>query len=153
MARAVTLSLGVVVQLDTSAATTGPADARANRACGAPFTNASVWYRFTPDRRLAFRLDMSDSDYEGGFMVFRGAPSEASMVTCGPDRLTVFAAAGVTFRRQCDGAWQPFMMELVSPTHRFGGGWAKLHLRAVSCNDVGCTRGAIEDLQTKMRHG
>jgi len=33
--------------LDTTAATTDANDAQVNESCGAPFTNNSVWYKFT----------------------------------------------------------------------------------------------------------
>src|SRR3954452_5847275 len=72
---AVALTLGDTVKQDTSQATTDQQDRQLNRFCGAPFTNASVWYTYTPSADGSFILDMSQSNYTGGFMVFAGQPA------------------------------------------------------------------------------
>ena len=94
---AIALTLGNTVKEDTSQATTGRQDAKLNQFCGAPFTNASVWYTYTPATNGSFIVDMTQSDYSGGFMVFQGAPSGRSMLACGPDSVGVDAVKGTTY--------------------------------------------------------
>jgi len=94
---AVALSLGQTVNEDTTEATTGTFDAKANQFCGAPYTNASVWFSYAPSADGAFILDMSQSDYSGGFMVFHGAPTPRTLFTCGPTTLAVRGGAGKTY--------------------------------------------------------
>ena len=84
------LHLGQTLTENTTSATTDRVDARANEACGAPFTRASVWFSYTPRTTGRYTFDMSKSDYSGGFMVFRGRPAPSSLVACG--------ATGVVFR-------------------------------------------------------
>jgi hypothetical protein len=94
---AVALSLGQTYKEDTSQATTDKIDQKANRACGAPFTNASVWFTYTASEDGAFLLDMSQSDYSGGFMVFIGKPTAGDMIACGPTELGIEASSGTKF--------------------------------------------------------
>jgi hypothetical protein len=94
---AIAMTLGQTVNQDTTEATTDAQDARLNQFCGAPFTNASVWYSYTAATDGSFLLDMSQSDYSGGFMVFQGAPSGRSMVGCGPTTLGIESTAGTTY--------------------------------------------------------
>lgn len=77
---------------DTSAATTDATDALVNTTCGAPFTNASVWFKYTDTTGAGIQADLSGSDYSGGFIITAGEPTSAeSLVACGP---TVTAAKG-----------------------------------------------------------
>lgn len=94
---AVRLHLGERVVQDTTEATTNDQDAALNAACGAPATNASVWYTYSPavDRKVV--LDMTGSSYSGGFLVFKGTPSADSFVTCGPGTIGLRARAGRTY--------------------------------------------------------
>jgi hypothetical protein len=94
---AITLSLGDTVTQDTTQATTDAFDAKLNRVCGAPFTKASVWYSYSAAEDGSFVLDMSKSDYTGGFMVFEGVPSTRSMVGCGPESIGIESQAGTTY--------------------------------------------------------
>lgn len=94
---AIALSLGQTVKQDTTKATTGPIDAEANKACGAPHTNASVWYSYSPSADGGFILDMSKSNYSGGFLVFKGAPSANTLIDCGPTQLGIKGTAGRTY--------------------------------------------------------
>lgn len=94
---AVPLTLGDTVTLDTTSATTDAVDAEANGYCGAPFTNASVWYTYTPDQDGLFVADMSESSYTGGFMVFEGTPSSDTLVNCAADSVGVSGTAGTTY--------------------------------------------------------
>lgn len=97
VAGAVAVVLGEHVTQDTTEATTTAADADLNANCGAPVTNASVWYSYTPDADGGVIFDMSSSDYSGGFLVFEGTPTADSLVTCGQFTVGFFAAAGTTY--------------------------------------------------------
>ena len=83
--------------LDTNEATTDADDAEANPAeCGAPATDASVWYEVTgADAPLL--VDVSNSDYAAGIIVSSGSPGSFALETCGPGGVLFFAAAGVTY--------------------------------------------------------
>ena len=54
---------------DTTGATTDALDASLNAGCGAPFTNASVWFSYTDPDGGGVLADMSASSYSGGFIV------------------------------------------------------------------------------------
>ena len=74
-AGAVALSLGDRVVQNTTEATTNAGDDALNASCGAPATNATVWYKYTPAVDRPFVLDKSSSDFGGGFLVFEGTPT------------------------------------------------------------------------------
>jgi hypothetical protein len=94
---ALTVTLGARVTQDTTEATTDAGDDALNESCGAPFTNASVWYEYTADvdRKVAF--DASESGYSAGLMVFKGTPSADSLRTCGPGTVGLKVRAGKTY--------------------------------------------------------
>jgi hypothetical protein len=94
---AVVLSLGDTVQEDTTEATTTPEDDALNANCGAPATNNSVWYQYSPSVDRTVVLDTSGSDYSTGLMVFQGTPTADSVVTCGPVAVGLQAEAGATY--------------------------------------------------------
>jgi hypothetical protein len=94
---AVVLSLGDTVQEDTTEATTTPEDEALNANCGAPATNNSVWYQYSPSIDRTVALDTSASDYSTGLMVFQGTPTADSIVTCGPVAVGLQAQAGATY--------------------------------------------------------
>jgi hypothetical protein len=94
---AVALALGDHISLDTSEATTTADDATLNDVCGAPATDASVWYTFTAADDGGVVLDASASDYSAGFMIFEGAPTQDSMITCGPLTTGIGTSAGTTY--------------------------------------------------------
>jgi hypothetical protein len=83
--------------VDTTEATTDADDANANANCGAPATEASVWYAFTPASSTGVSVDVSASDYSAGVIVVTGSPGSFSLVTCGPGFVSFSAAAGVTY--------------------------------------------------------
>ena len=58
-------ALGFSQQLDTTEATTDADDAQLNASCGAPATDASVWYSFTGSD-AGVVVDVSQSDYSAG---------------------------------------------------------------------------------------
>jgi hypothetical protein len=106
---AVAVSLGDTVAADTTEATTTAADGDLNATCGAPSTDASVWYSYTAAADGGVVLDASASDYSAGFLVFEGTPTADSVVSCGPGTVGFSASAGTTYNimvidDQSDGA-------------------------------------------------
>jgi hypothetical protein len=91
------LHVGDRVVQDTSEATTTPEDSALNANCGAPETNASVWYKFSPRVNRKVRLDGTTSGYSNGFLVFVGTPRADSLVACGPGVVGLRARAGKTY--------------------------------------------------------
>lgn len=96
-AGAVALSLGDHLTVDTTEATTTAADDDLNANCGAPATDASVWYTFTAAADGGVILDASASDYSAGFMVFEGTPTADSLITCGPQTVGLGVSSGATY--------------------------------------------------------
>jgi len=96
-AGAVALHRGDHVVQDTTEATTDALDEAVNENCGAPETNASVWYQYSPvkDRRVV--LNASHSSYSTGVMAFKGLPTPDSLVACGPGAAALHAKAGKTY--------------------------------------------------------
>jgi hypothetical protein len=94
---AVSLTLGQTYKEDTTKATTDSQDADLNQVCGAPFTNASVWFTYDAAADGTVLADMTQSDYTGGFMIFEGAPTQDSMLTCGPQSLGFEATKGTSY--------------------------------------------------------
>src|SRR5690348_429183 len=52
----------------TTSATTDATDAALNAGCGAPATNASVWFVYTPPTDGAVIIDVSNSSYSAGII-------------------------------------------------------------------------------------
>jgi hypothetical protein len=91
------LHLGDHVEQDTSEATTNAQDDELNENCGAPATNGSVWYKYTPTVDRIFVLDVASSDFNAGALIFEGPPTADSLVACGPEVIAVRARAGKTY--------------------------------------------------------
>lgn len=107
----VTGSLPFGDSLDTTEATTDADDVEANDLdfCGAPATDASVWYELTAAADSSILVDVSGSTYSAGVIVATGSPGSFSFVTCGPGAVAFFASSGETyailaFDDQLDGA-------------------------------------------------
>ena len=82
--------------LDTTEATTDADDAQLNTNCGAPATDASVWYALEgTDQGVV--IDVSQSNYTAGVAVGVGSQGNLDLVTCGPGAVGFFAAAGTTY--------------------------------------------------------
>ena len=96
-AGALPLQLGDRVVQDTSEATTNPQDEALNAGCGAPATTASVWYSYSPDQDREVVLDVTESDYSGGIMIFSGTPTAGAVVACGPGLVGLRARLGTTY--------------------------------------------------------
>jgi hypothetical protein len=103
--------------VDTTQATTDADDTAANANCGAPATDASVWYAFTPATDGGRIVDVSGSDYTAGVIVVSGTQGSFNLEACGPGTVEFFGSAGVTyylllFDDQADGAGNGGMLNL-----------------------------------------
>jgi hypothetical protein len=83
--------------VDTTEATTDADDAAWNASCGAPATDASVWYSFTSASDIGVLVDTAGTDYTAGIAIVTGSPGSFATVACGPDAVGFFAAAGETY--------------------------------------------------------
>lgn len=95
--RVVIGSLPFSSSVDTSAATTDANDVEANANCGAPATDASVWYEFVAPTDGQVLVDVSASDYTAGVIVVSGTPGSFVLERCGPGSLGFIATTGVTY--------------------------------------------------------
>jgi hypothetical protein len=96
-ANAVTVSaLPFSDSVDTTQATTDADDAQLNSSCGAPATDASVWYTLQGTDSPVV-VDVSASNYSAGVLVGTGAQGSLSIVACGPGAVSFYAAAGTTY--------------------------------------------------------
>jgi hypothetical protein len=100
--------IGFSEVLDTSEATTDSDDAQLNTNCGAPATDASVWYTID-GTGTGVVVGVSSSDYTAGVAVGVGSQGALDLVTCGPGAVAFFADTGTTyyvlaFDDQFDGA-------------------------------------------------
>jgi hypothetical protein len=107
--------------VDTTEATVGALDANMNAECGAPATDASVWYQMTPASDTTLLVDVSASSYSAGVIVATGSTAAFSVVTCGPDAVAFFAESGVrytilAFDDQLDGAGNGGTLEITVDT-------------------------------------
>src|SRR5947207_8039058 len=69
--------------LDTTQATSDAIDEDANAQCGAPATEASVWYSFASAADQTVVADVSASSYSAGVIVVTGSPGAFNVVACG----------------------------------------------------------------------
>lgn len=90
-------TLGFNEQLDTSEGTTDADDAQLNATCGAPATDASVWYAFTTTVDTRVAVDVAISSYRPTVLVGVGTPGNLQTVVCGPLAVAFFATAGTTY--------------------------------------------------------
>lgn len=95
-AGAIPATIGFNEVRDTTAATTDADDAQLNATCGAPATDASVWYAFTASDANVV-VDVSKSTYSAGVLVGVGSEGNLQTVACGPGAVAFFAAAGTTY--------------------------------------------------------
>jgi hypothetical protein len=92
---ATTVTLGISDVVNTTEATTDAVDAQANDVCGAPATDASVWYSRSVAVDTGVIVDVSASDFSTGVLVVVGSPGALETVACGP---AFSAVAGTTYR-------------------------------------------------------
>lgn len=93
---ATSVTIGYSETLDTTEATTDADDAQLNTNCGAPATDASVWYMLVGTGEGVI-VDVSASDYGAGILVGTGTPGSLDIVACGPDGVGFFAETGTTY--------------------------------------------------------
>lgn len=93
---ATVVTLGFSETLDTTQATTDADDAQLNSSCGAPATDASVWYQIV-GTDAGVVVDVSSSNYSAGVLVGVGTPGNLSTIACGPGSTAFFASAGTTY--------------------------------------------------------
>lgn len=93
---ATTVTVGFSEVLDTTEATTDADDAQLNESCGAPATDASVWYAIEGTGATVI-IDVAASDYTAGVLVGIGTQGSLKTVACGPDAVAFFAEAGTTY--------------------------------------------------------
>jgi len=90
-------SLPFDTTVDTSEATTDADDTEANVVCGAPSTDASVWYSYTAATTGVVIVDVSSSSYSAGVLVMLGSPGSFEIWACGPGTIAFPTDAGVTY--------------------------------------------------------
>ena len=90
-------SLPFTTTLDTSEATTDTVDADLNQLCGAPATDASVWFSHTPAEDAAVVMSVEESSYTAGVLVATGAPGSLELINCGPGAVGIPVTAGTTY--------------------------------------------------------
>jgi hypothetical protein len=95
--RVVVGALPFSATVDTTEATTDADDAELNADCGAPATDASVWYQLTAATDSGLVADMSTSSYPAGAIVATGAPGAWTVVACAPSTVGWSAIAGETY--------------------------------------------------------
>lgn len=83
--------------LDTTEATTDADDAHWNALCGAPFTDASVWYELTATSDGVLLADTSASDYSTGVAVLTGSPGSFTVEACAPGMAGFQTTSGETY--------------------------------------------------------
>lgn len=94
---AIPVTVGFSDTVNTTDATTDAVDAQLNETCGAPATDASVWYLLEPTTDVTVIIDVSRSDYSAGVAVGVGTPGSLTTVSCGPGTILLEAAAGETY--------------------------------------------------------
>lgn len=95
-ANATVASVGFSETIDTTQATTDADDAQLNSSCGAPATDASVWYAIQGTDQTVI-VDVSASDYSAGVLVGVGSQGNLATVSCGPGAVAFYAASGTTY--------------------------------------------------------
>lgn len=96
-ARTVIATLPFTASIDTTEATTDGDDAEANAQCGAPATDASVWYEYTATSDAGFVVETNNSSYSAGILVATGSPGSFVVLACGPFSVFVPATSGETY--------------------------------------------------------
>lgn len=84
---------------DTTEATTDIDDTHLNDACGAPATDASVWYALAGSDTVV-EVDVSQSSYSASILVGVGSKGNLQPITCGSGGIApeaFFALAGTTY--------------------------------------------------------
>jgi hypothetical protein len=88
-------SLPFLDSRDTTEATTDATDAEAAAGCGAPATDASVWYELVPAADGLIMVSSDGSDYAVGIIAATGSPGSFELQACGPGGVNISGTAGV----------------------------------------------------------
>jgi hypothetical protein len=112
-----TIAVGFTDTVDTTEATTDAVDTEINADCGAPATDASVWYSLTATADMGIVVDVSSSNYSAGVIIASGSPGSFTIENCGPGASAWAALSGVTysilvFDDQQDGAGNGGTLEI-----------------------------------------
>src|SRR6266542_2977404 len=113
--------------LDTTEATTDSDDGEANADCGAPATEASVWYSLTASSDGAVLVDVSDSNYSAGLFVVTGF---------------FFVDGGLP----CNVEASPWQATVFPDNGKFAGGRATVSVFIFACNQFICGEDSKEAL-------
>lgn len=104
--------------LDTAEATSDADEAALGAECGAPASDAGVWYELTAASDATILIDVSASTYTAGVAVTTGVPGAfGPLEACGPGSVLFAATSGTTyvimvFDDQLDGAGNGGTLEL-----------------------------------------
>lgn len=90
------VTIGFSDSVDTTDATTDADDVQLNDQCGAPATDASVWYSIEGTDAFVI-IDVSGSDYFAGIAIGTGTQGDLAIVDCGPDTVGFFGESGTTY--------------------------------------------------------
>jgi len=91
------ITVGFNDTVDTTEATTDADDTDINTNCGAPATDASVWYELTPSADMDVVVDVSSSNYSAGVLIASGSPGNFTIEACGPGASAWSALSGVAY--------------------------------------------------------
>jgi hypothetical protein len=94
VAGATVVTVGTSLSLDTTEATTDAFENSLNEFCGAPVIGNAVWFTITPTSPAFVAFDVAESSFSAGAMLFEGAPSTATLLSCGPGGVLGDLAAG-----------------------------------------------------------
>lgn len=95
--RTAIVALPFVDAVDTTEATTDADDAEASAQCGAPPTDASVWYEHTAAADGGLIVETFESDYPVGVIVVTGGPGSFSVLACGGGGVSFETVGGETY--------------------------------------------------------
>lgn len=168
-AEATAVNIGFTETIDTTEATTDGDDAQLNTTCGAPVTDASVWYAYTASSDGTIVVDVSQSDYSAGILVGEGSQGNLQYITCGQHTVSFFATAGTTYYvlaidDQYDGGGNGGLLnisfnEFIPPpspvleeltVNRFGSVNAKTGIATIS-GSYTCSHGDFISMSTNAR--
>jgi hypothetical protein len=95
---AIALTIPQTYTEDTTGSNQSDADEVAlNASCGAPLVEHGVWFSVTPAADGFYAFDTTASSYSAGMMVFDGAPSGGTFITCGPQQVIPSLIGGHTY--------------------------------------------------------
>lgn len=94
---AIPFDIGFSDSFSTTEATTDGVDSEINADCGAPATDASVWYTLTSTVDIGIVVDVSSSSYSAGVIIASGSPGDFTLENCGPGASAWSAVSGVPY--------------------------------------------------------